>query len=72
MPKFIKKRKLGSETFKIGKFALNCVVNTVLRTGAAHPLPNFSGRGRTRRTLSNEAPAGTEYYSSLLKSSHLW
>ena len=28
----------------------------VLRTGAAHPLPNFSGCGRTRRTRSNEAP----------------
>ena len=28
----------------------------VLRTGAAHPLLNFSGCGRTRRTRSNGAP----------------
>ena len=28
----------------------------VLRTGAAHPLPDFSGCGRTHRTRSNGGP----------------
>ena len=28
----------------------------ILRTGAAHPLPNFNGCGRTRRTRSSCAP----------------
>ena len=28
----------------------------ILRTGAPHPLPNFNGCGRTRRTRSSCAP----------------
>ena len=35
----------------------------VLRTGAAHPLPDFSGCVRTRRTRSNGGPATTKKYA---------
>ena len=34
--------------------------SAVLRTGAAHPLPDFSGCVRTRRTRSNGGPV--DYY----------
>ena len=38
----------------------------VLRTGAAHPLPNFSGCGCTRRTRSNCGPATQPLNTALL------
>ena len=62
---------MGSKIFKIGNFPLNCVVNTVLRTGAAHPLLNFRGCGRTRRTRSNEAPENQSKNDNLCMSAYV-
>ena len=39
----------------------------VLRTGAAHPLPDFSGCVRTRRTRSNGSPDNIWIVSFLMK-----
>ena len=45
-----------------------------IRTGAPHPLPNFCGCGRTRRTRSNGAPELLELLVNIYKrklSSHV-